>query len=394
MTPEVQAALQKRTKKPKDPMQSYYIYGGGACAVFAGLLVLLVWDPSAPKEVAPETRKITDIHVNDEMTIENVEKEVSWKAEASPFFEGYTLKSVKGLFGGSIDFEKSIRSCPAIKVPLTSAFDARQKWPECFKAPVQNQGKCGSATALAAAKSMATRFCIANPEEHKALSLSPMPLVACQEGKKGCEGVNLHVPFEHLKETGLPTSKCFPYEANDEADCTACTEEPTKAGDFCQLDSVGKVMAEVTLNGPVVAMMRVTKDIFLYKSGVYKTTKATSQQLTERSKKGRRNLMQAVTIVGWGVEEGTPYWIVENTWGPEWGEKGFAKIHRANDDSSLIIEGHVIAGLVEELPKIQQKTKDDEELDALDDDDDDDDDAAKDDKEDDADLDDLDQEEA
>merc|ERR1719478_1284847 len=118
-------------------------------------------------------------------------------------------------------------------------------------------------------------------------------MIACQDGKDGCKGSELHEPFEYMKSKGLPTQTCFPYEASAEANCSKCTEEPLKAGDFCQLDSVGKVMAEVTHNGPVVAMMRVTKDIFLYQNGVYKMNKATSQQLTERTKKGRRYLMQA-----------------------------------------------------------------------------------------------------
>ena len=36
----------------------------------------------------------------------------------------------------------------------------------------------------------------------------------------------------------------------------------------------------------------------------------------------------SVVIVGWGKDEATntDYWIVANSWGPEWGDKGFFKI--------------------------------------------------------------------
>lgn len=30
----------------------------------------------------------------------------------------------------------------------------------------------------------------------------------------------------------------------------------------------------------------------------------------------------AIRILGWGVDNGTPYWIIANSWNPDWGNEG------------------------------------------------------------------------
>jgi len=54
----------------------------------------------------------------------------------------------------------------------------------------------------------------------------------------------------------------------------------------------------------------------------------------------------AVKILGWGVENGTPYWLVANSWNYDWGDGGFFKIKRGTN------EGGIESGIVAGLPKV------------------------------------------
>lgn len=48
-------------------------------------------------------------------------------------------------------------------------------------------------------------------------------------------------------------------------------------------------------------------------------------------------------MLGWGVEDDTPYWLCANSWNTDWGDNGFFKILRGSDHCG--IESEITAGL-------------------------------------------------
>ena len=50
---------------------------------------------------------------------------------------------------------------------------------------------------------------------------------------------------------------------------------------------------------------------------------------------GDQEVVHEVSIVGFGEEEGTPYWLIRNSWGSHWGLDGFMKLVRGKNNLGI-----------------------------------------------------------
>ena len=102
-------------------------------------------------------------------------------------------------------------------------------------------------------------------------------------------------------------------------------------------DNEEEIKSEIYTHGSVEAAFSVYEDFLSYKTGVY------------RHVKGSMLGGHAVKMIGWGVENGTKYWLIVNSWNNGWGDNGTFKILRGNDH--LGIESEIVAG----VPKLNTK---------------------------------------
>jgi len=123
------------------------------------------------------------------------------------------------------------------------------------------------------------------------------------------------------------TAKDYPYNFSYAQRAEKCAFDEAKAT-TCQIDAYNfadkgdiKMMKAALSHQPIAAAMNAwTESVMLYKSGVLDDKKCDSTDLNH-----------AVVLVGYGNEDGSDYWIVKNSWGSSWGEKGYIRIAIAPD---------------------------------------------------------------
>jgi hypothetical protein len=87
------------------------------------------------------------------------------------------------------------------------------------------------------------------------------------------------------------------------------------------------IQTEIMLWGPVCAGYMVYQSFYDFFEKNPKGIYTPAARPPEDEEKGGH----AVIYTGWGEENGVKYWIVRNSWGPEWGDAGYFKILRGQN---------------------------------------------------------------
>ncbi|NXX79068.1 CATS protein, partial [Urocolius indicus] len=184
---------------------------------------------------------------------------------------------------------------------------------------VKNQGSCGSCWAFSAVGALEAQVKL---KTGKLVSLSPQNLVDCSMmyGNKGCSGGFMTRAFQYIIDNqGIDSDESYPYTAQNgtcqynastrAATCSRYVELPF-ADEAALKDAVANV-------GPVsVAIDATQPTFFLYRSGVYDDPRC-SQEVNH-----------GVLVVGYGTLNDKDYWLVKNSWGEHFGDKGYIRMSR------------------------------------------------------------------
>jgi len=289
---------------------------------------------------------------NEEMVNHVNQQKTTWVAGHNEVFDKMTQGEIKQFFGWRKDLERPLPGTPKIDdtLAIPSEFVAATNWPNCKTiGTIYNQARCGSCWAFGGGESASDRFCIATKGAfNQALSFAD--ITECDQLADGCEGGSNYAVWTYLSSPGIVTDSCYPYNVptcppamqpclnfvptpncwtNNTCDDGKAWKRYSMSNVY-NLNSVTDMQRDIMTKGPIEACFTVYEDFLSYKHGVYQHTS------------GDALGGHCIKIQGWGVENGTPYWLANNQWTTYWGDKGQFKIIRGIDDCG--IEDDVASG--------------------------------------------------
>ncbi|XP_021035509.1 testin-2 [Mus caroli] len=190
-----------------------------------------------------------------------------------------------------------------------------------YVTPVKNQGHCASSWAFSATGSLEGQMF---KKTGRLIPLSEQNLLDCMgfNVTHDCSGGFMQNAFQYVKDNGgLATEESYPYRGPGRKCRYHAENSAATVRDFVQIPgSEEALMKAVAKVGPISVAVDASHGSFqFYDSGIY---------YEPRCK--RVHLNHAVLVVGYGFEgeesDGNSYWLVKNSWGEEWGMKGYIKI--------------------------------------------------------------------
>jgi len=199
---------------------------------------------------------------------------------------------------------------------------------------VKDQGQCGSCWAFSATGAIEGAVFVS---AKRLTSLAEQQLVDCSgpEGNEGCNGGLMDYAFDYvIRNKGIGSEASYQYTARDgvckkvDSVSTILSYKDIPSGNEGALLQASNVQ-------PIAIAIEADQQCFqFYHAGVLDDASCGTQ------------LDHGVLLVGYDTDAATgkDYWLVKNSWGASWGDKGYIKFVRGKNQCGLTLAASYPAG--------------------------------------------------
>lgn len=180
---------------------------------------------------------------------------------------------------------------------------------------VKNQGSCGSCWAFTTIANLEGLYALRTGRK---IQFSEQQLMDCDYTNNGCNGGAIINAMNYIRSAGgvVPMYN-YPYRGYR----GYCRYGGAKYARIRGYTSPGmnenSILNMLYSRGPLAAAMNANT-LYSYRGGIVGPSYRCNPYA----------LNHGVTIVGYGSYSGVHYWIVKNSWGSNWGERGYFRIRR------------------------------------------------------------------
>jgi cathepsin L len=258
----------------------------------------------------------------------NADPEVSWFAGVNEFTD-WTPEEFKAMRTGTTKhaamsaLRASSHATMEPTVDLPQSIDWRTK---NVVTPPKNQGGCGSCWAFSATETLESAVAIATG---KLFVLSPQEIVSCSPnpdhcgGSGGCQGSTQQLAFNYTMSAGIVTESDYPYQGMTGTCSKSKSAKPVagiKGYVTVPPNNYTAFANAIATKGPIsITVAAGSMGWQMYSRGVF------GGGLLGKC---GFELDHGVQAVGFGTDGNKQYWLVRNSWGASWGEKGYMRMRR------------------------------------------------------------------
>lgn len=190
---------------------------------------------------------------------------------------------------------------------------------------VKDQAQCGACWAFSATAAMESGLCV-ETRGARLPNLADQQLISCdnQGQSQGCGGGYASYTMDWIAQARsgkMCTLESYPFASSDGSvpacKLASCNEVDIGVAGFEAIRKDPSKLEDAVRERPVSVFLYSGSKAFQFYSGGILTGESCD-------KTGAHSGL----AVGFGEENGTPYWRVKNQWGTKWGESGYVRIQR------------------------------------------------------------------